>query len=152
LSRSPRFSAIFGRARRGSAPRWSRAGKRGIAGFTLIEVLIALAIVSISLAAIGSLMASTVRATRSIEQRFALVETARAIEAGLPDRSALTGPLSGDLAGHRWRVDVAPFVAGIVDPRLPSPWVPQAVAIKVQSPGGAILQVNTIRLQRRTGG
>jgi general secretion pathway protein I len=152
LSRSPRFRPFSGSARRGSAPPWSRARKRGIAGFTLIEVLIALAIVSISLAAIGALTASTVRATRAIDRRFALVETARAIEAGLPDRGALTGPLSGDLAGHRWRVDVAPFVASIVDPRLPSPWVPQTVAIRVQSPGGAILQVNTIRLQRRTGG
>jgi len=128
------------------------AGKHGVAGFTLIEVLIALAIVSISLAAIGSLMASTVRAMRTIDQRFALVETARAVEAGLPDRNELGAALSGDLAGHRWRVDVSAFIANFVDPRLPSPWVPQNVVIRVQSPGGAILQVNTIRLRRRTGG
>jgi general secretion pathway protein I len=130
----------------------SQTGRHGVAGFTLIEVLIALAIVSISLAAIGSLMASTIRAMRSIDQRFALVETARAVETGLPDRGELTGGLAGDLAGHRWRVDVSPFVANFVDPRLPSPWVPQAVVIRVQSPGGAILQVNTVRLRRRTGG
>jgi len=130
----------------------SQTEKHGVAGFTLIEVLIALAIVSISLAAIGSLMASTMRAMRSIDQRFALVETARAVETGLPDRGELTGRLAGDLAGHRWRVDVSPFIANFVDPRLPSPWVPQAVVIRVQSPGGAILQVNTVRLRRRTGG
>jgi general secretion pathway protein I len=130
----------------------ARTGKHGVAGFTLIEVLIALAIVSISLASIGSLMASTVRGMRTIDQRFALMETARAIETGLPDRDELAGGLSGDLAGHRWRVDVAPFVANFVDPRLPSPWVPQSVIIRVQSPGGAILQVNTVRLRRRTGG
>jgi len=129
----------------------SQTEKHGVAGFTLIEVLIALAIVSISLAAIGSLMASTMRAMRSIDQRFALVETARAVETGLPDRGELTGRLAGDLAGHRWRVDVSPFIANFVDPRLPSPWVPQAVVIRVQSPGGAILQVNTVRLRRRTG-
>jgi general secretion pathway protein I len=150
LSRSPRFRTFSRDGRRSSPPRRSRAGKRAVAGFTLIEVLIALAIVSISLAAIGSLMASTVRTMRSIDQRFALVETARAIEAGLPDRSQLTGVLSGDLAGHRWRVDVSPFAANFVDPRLPSPWVPQIVAIRVQSPGGSILQVNTIRLRPRT--
>jgi general secretion pathway protein I len=130
----------------------SQTTNHGVAGFTLIEVLIALAIVSISLAAIGSLMASTIRAMRSIDQRFALVETARAIETGLPGRADLTGSLAGDLAGHRWRVDVSPFIANFVDPRLPSPWVPQTVVIRVQSPGGAILQVNTVRLQRRTGG
>ncbi|HEY3639857.1 MAG TPA: prepilin-type N-terminal cleavage/methylation domain-containing protein [Xanthobacteraceae bacterium] len=130
----------------------SQTTNHGVAGFTLIEVLIALAIVSISLAAIGSLMASTIRTMRSIDQRFALVETARAIETGLPGRADLTGSLAGDLAGHRWRVDVSPFIANFVDPRLPSPWVPQTVVIRVQSPGGAILQVNTVRLQRRTGG
>jgi general secretion pathway protein I len=129
-----------------------RAGGRGVAGFTLIEVLIALAIVSASLAAIGSLMATTVRAMRAIDQRVALVETARAVETGLPDRGNLAGGLAGDLAGHRWRVDVAPFVADFVDPRLPTPWVPQTVVIRVQSPGGTTLQVNTVRLRRRTGG
>jgi general secretion pathway protein I len=130
----------------------SQTGKRGVAGFTLIEVLIALAVVSISLAAIGTLMAATVRGMRSIDQRFAMVETARAIETGLPDRGELTGGLSGELAGHRWRIDVSPFVANFVDPRLPTPWVPQTVVIRVQSPGGAILQVDTVRLRRRTGG
>jgi len=132
--------------------RASRSGGHGVAGFTLIEVLVALAVVSISVVAIGSLMATTVRAMRSIDQRFAMVETARAVETGLPDRDALTASLSGDLAGHRWRVDVAPFIADFVDPRLPNRWEPQTVVIRVQSPGGAILQLNTVRLRRRTGG
>jgi general secretion pathway protein I len=132
--------------------RGAQSGGHGVAGFTLIEVLVALAVVSISVVAIGSLMATTVRAMRSIDQRFAMVETARAIETGLPDRDALTGSLSGDLAGHRWRVDVSPFIADFVDPRLPNRWEPQTVVIRVQSPGGAILQLNTVRLRRRTGG
>jgi general secretion pathway protein I len=128
------------------------AARRGVAGFTLIEVLIALAIVSASLAAIGSLMATTVRAMRTIDQRFALVETARAVETGLPDRGQLAASMTGDLAGHRWAVDVAPFAASFIDPKLPTPWVPQTVVIRVRSPGGAVLQVNTVRLRRRTGG
>jgi general secretion pathway protein I len=128
------------------------AARRSVAGFTLIEVLVALAIVSASLAAIGSLMATTVRAMRSIDQRFALVETARAVETGLPDRGELVASTTGELAGHRFAVDVAPFAAGFVDPQLPSPWVPQTVVIRVRSPGGAVLQVNTVRLRRRTGG
>lgn len=152
MSRSLRCRAFFGNLRRASPRRASPGRKRGDSGFTLIEVLIALAVVSISLAAIGSLMATTVRAMRSIDQHFALVETARTIETGLPDRADLTGNLSGDLAGHRWRVNVSPFVADFVDPRLPTPWVPQSVVIRVQSPGGAILRVDTIRLQRRAGG
>ena len=115
----------------------------------LIEVLVALAVVAVSLMAIGSLMAATVRAMRSIDQRVALVETARGIEAGLPERADLATSLSGDLAGHQWRVDVGPFVADFVDPRQPVAWMPQTVVIRVLSSGGAILQINTVRLRRR---
>jgi general secretion pathway protein I len=127
--------------------------RQAVAGFTLIEVLIALAIVAVSLTAIGSLMAATVRGTRSIEQHLTLVETARAIEAGLPDRSDLvTGSLTGATGGYRWRVDVAPFRASFIDPQLPTPWLPQAVVITVQSPAGPILRLNSVRLRRRTSG
>ena len=122
------------------------------AGFTLIEVLVALIVVAITLTAIGSLTAATVRGTRSIEQHLILVETARAIEAGLPDRGDLAaGSLTGDTGGNRWRVDVLPFVANFVDPRLPTPWIPQTVVITVQTPGGALLHLDTVRLRRRTG-
>jgi len=124
-----------------------------VAGFTLIEALIALAIVAVSLTAIGSLMAMTVRGTRSIDQHLALVETARAIEAGLPDRGDLTvGSLTGAVGAYRWRVDVLPFQASFVDPQLPTPWVPQAVVITVQSSAGPILRINSVRLHRRASG
>jgi general secretion pathway protein I len=124
-----------------------------VAGFTLIEVLIALAVVAVSLTAIGSLMAATVRGTGSIDQHLGLVETARAIEAGLPDRGDLAvGSLNGAVGGYRWRVDVLPFRANFVDPQLPAEWVPQAVLIMVQSPAGKILRINTVRLHRRTSG
>jgi general secretion pathway protein I len=126
---------------------------RATAGFTLIEVLVALAVVAVTLVAIGSLMAATVRGTRSIDQHLALVETARAIETGLPDRGDLAvGSLAGDMDGYRWRVDVLPFVASFVDARLPSPWVPQTVVITVRSPAGPVLRLDTVRLRARTGG
>lgn len=128
-------------------------GAGGNAGFTLIEVLVALAVVAVSLAAIGALMATSVRATRSIDQHFALAETTRGIITGLPDRSDLgVGSRSGEAAGYRWRLDVAPFVANFVNPRAPTPWVPQSVVVRVQSPAGPVLQINTVRLRRRAGG
>jgi general secretion pathway protein I len=127
--------------------------QHAVAGFTLIEVLIALAIVAVALTAIGSLMATTVRGTRAIDQHFTLVETARAIEAGLPDRGDLAaGHLTGTMAGYDWRVDVLPFRASFVDPQLPTPWLPQAVVITVQSPAGQILRINSVRLRRKTNG
>ena len=118
-------------------------------GFTLIEVLVALAVVAISLAAIGSLIAVTTRGARAVGLHLTLVETARMIITGLPDREQLEpGNFSGESAGHRWRVDVLPFYADFVDPEQ-SNWLPQTVVLRVQSPAGKVLQVNTVRLRRK---
>jgi len=116
----------------------------------LIEVLVALAVIAVALAAIGSLIATTVRGARSLDTHLMLVETARMIATALPDRETFKpGNFSGELAGHRWRVDVLPFVFAGVDPKIPIPWMPQTVVIRVQSPNGPILQYNTVRLLRR---
>ena len=133
---------------------WMRAfagmsGRKNTRGFTLIEVLVALAVVSISLAAIGSLIAVTTRGVRSIGLHLTLVETARAIMTGLPGRDQLLpGNISGEAAGHRWRVDVLPFYADFIDPQATN-WIPETVVVRVQSPSGPILQVNTVKLRRR---
>ena len=50
---------------------------RGTEGFTLIEVLVALSVVAVTLSAIGSLIAVTIRGARSVSGHLALVETAR---------------------------------------------------------------------------
>ena len=121
------------------------------AGFTIIEALVALAIVAASLAAIGGLIAASARGTHAVEQHVALIETARAVESSLPRRDQLAaGDFSGVLAGHPWRVEVVPFGAGGIDPELPSPWVPQTVVVTVRSAtGGAKFQLATVRLRRR---
>jgi general secretion pathway protein I len=129
-----------------SAARKSRAG---CDGFTLIEVLIALVVVSISIAALGQLMASNRRVAGSLDTHLSLVETARGIETALPDRAALAGNMAGESGDYRWGVFVRPYVSNLVDPNLPTPWLPQAVAIRVQSPEGVSIQVDTVRLQAR---
>jgi general secretion pathway protein I len=127
--------------------------RRAVAGFTLIEVLVALSVVAVSLASIGSLIATTVRGTRSLDTHLTQVETTRAITTAFPDRDQFKpGNLSGEVAGHRWRIDVLPFIAANVDPRQPTPWVPQTIVLRVQSPAGPIMQINTVRLRRREGG
>ena len=119
-------------------------------GFTIIEALVALAIVSAALAAIGGVIATSARGTLALEQHVALVETARAVEAALPRRSEMAaGSVSGVLGGHPWRVDVLPFSAGGINPELPSPWIPQTVVVSVRSPAGAAFQLTTVRLHRR---
>jgi hypothetical protein len=104
---------------------------------------------AVSLVAIGSLIAGTVRSVRSFDRRIALVETTRAVVAGLPDRDRLgPGNFSGVMAGHHWRVAVSPLVIEDVDPTSSSTWSPYAVAVRVQGASGAVLQVNTVRLRR----
>lgn len=128
----------------------AQPSRSGEAGFTIIEALVALAIVAMALAAIGRLIATSARGTSALEQHVALIETARAVESALPRREQIVpGDFSGVLAGHRWRVDVLPFSAGGINPGLPSPWVPQTVLVTVRSPTGAAFQLATVRLHRR---
>jgi general secretion pathway protein I len=133
------------------AARLENAG--GSAGFTIIEVLIALAVIAICLAAIGTVVGVTSRGVRSLEQRVALVEVARSVAASLPphsDRSVV--PAAGEILSHRWQIDVAPWAGGDVVEQVNSPWGPQTVTIHVQSPSGAVLTLQTVRLQRKLGG
>jgi general secretion pathway protein I len=121
---------------------------RGIDGFTLIEALAALAVMGAGLAAIGALANSSVRAGLYAERHLAEIETARKIIAGMPSRDALpVGRLTGALDAHDWRIDStligAPAAAG------DTLWTPQRIEVSIQSPSGAILKIDTIRLRRQ---
>ncbi len=68
--------------------------------------------------------------------------------AGLPSRGALkVGRQTGTLAGHRWRIDVAPINAAADAP--PSRFVPLAVNMRMRGPRRGADQVTTVRLVPR---
>jgi general secretion pathway protein I len=121
------------------------------AGFTLIEVLIALALVAVSLVAIGSLMATNARGVRSLEQHVALLQTARTVmTAAIPSRAALRpGAVSGQTDDYRWTIDVSPLGGGWTVPDADVPWVPELVRVRVRSPSGAVSDIRTVRLMQR---
>jgi general secretion pathway protein I len=126
----------------------SNPKRRGIAGFTLIEALAALAVMGAGLAAIGPLVSSSLRAGLYAERHLAEIETARKILAGMPSREALpVGRLTGILDAHDWRIDStligAPAKVG------DTLWTPQRIEVLVRSPSGAMLKVDTIRLRRQ---
>src|SRR5580692_2950038 len=76
-------------------------------GFTLLEVLVALAVLAIVIGAIGEVVGTTVKGIRSVDRRLPLLETAQNLLASLPDRAALkAGSQSGESNGLQWRVDV----------------------------------------------
>jgi general secretion pathway protein I len=129
---------------------WRRANpeRRGIAGFTLIEALAALAVMGAGLAAIGTLASSSLRAGLYTERHLAEVETARKVLAGMPSREALpVGSLTGVLDAHNWRIDSsligAPAVVGN------ALYTPQRIEVMVRSPSCGMLKIDTIRLRRQ---
>jgi general secretion pathway protein I len=121
----------------------------GAAGFTLIEALVALAIIVAVLGAIGSVIAVTARGTRSIDQHLALAGTAETLLADLPGRTSLKpGRHTGQLSGSRWRLDVTPMTVPGGDPATDR-FVPMAVNLRLQRADGAAFQITTVKLVPR---
>jgi general secretion pathway protein I len=125
----------------------------GVAGFTLIEALVALAIVAAVLGSIGAVIATTVKGTRGIDQRLELSGTAENLLAALPARALLKpGRQSGALAGHRWRIDVSRMNVPVAsDAPQTGRFVPLAITMRLQAPGGPATQITTVRLVPRSG-
>jgi general secretion pathway protein I len=125
--------------------------ERGDSGFTIIEALIALAIVAVSIAAIGSVMSTNVRGVQSLEKHVALMQTAQMVMAtAIPQRAKLApGVLSGQLRDYRWQVDVGPLGGGWVVPDADVAWVPELVKVRVRAPGGGAIDLETVRLMAR---
>ena len=121
-------------------------------GFTLLEALVALAVMSAGLAAIGQLGFATVAAAHRAETRFFLTATARKAFAALPPRQALgDGALSGEIDGVDWRLQSSPYpFTALGAPPGVAAWVPQAMRLIVSRPTGGQMIVDTIRL-RPTG-
>ena len=118
------------------------------AGFTVIEVLIALAVVAVVIMAIGSVMSTSVRGVRSLEQHVTLMQAQRLVmEAELPPRAELGfGTWSGKTGDHQWEIDVGPMAAAQDVPDASGAWMPALVRIQVRSPSGAVSDLRTVRL------
>lgn len=125
--------------------------ERSDAGFTLIEALVAVAVIAVTLASIGALVGGTSRGTRQIEQRVALVQAANSLLWDtLPARAGpVAGGLDGEALGHRWREKVVPAAVGFGPGASDTAWIPLSVELSVEAPSGAQVQVQTVRLVRK---
>ena len=118
----------------------------------LIEVLVALSVTAILLASIGSLVATAVRGTRSLELGMAQLEVARALAAELLQQGpGALGTVAGTSDGHSWQIDAQPLGSAAIDLPPSASWVPFVVTIKVKSSSGRIAELQTVRLRRRDG-
>ena len=115
---------------------------KGEAGFTLIEALVALAIVAIALAPIGGLVATVSKGARSVSQRVTLAAAAESLLTELPARNALVaGRQSGQKDGNRWSVDITPIAQGAT-----GRWMPLLVVLDLRAPTGLAMKFTTVRL------
>ena len=121
-------------------------------GFTLIEVLVALAVVAVSLVAIGAVVSTNMRGVGVLEQHAALIAAEHAaLAAAIPDHDQLvSGTLEGGAGAERWRVQVTPLGAGWDVAAGNAGWVPELVTLRLRSASGAIVELRTIRLARGT--
>ena len=79
-----------------------RKYSNGTKGFTLIEALVALAIIAAVLSSIGAVIGVTVKGTRAIDQRLALTGAAETVFAALPDRKALKPGRQSATVSRAW--------------------------------------------------
>jgi len=121
-------------------------------GFTMIEVLVALVVIAVLLTAMGSLIAVSTRSTRSFGLYPGMLQAGRMVMASVADADRLyLGPMSGEVNGHRWQLDVLAFDSMGLGPLQPISWRPQTLIITVKSSMGTVLRLETVRLQRRDG-
>jgi general secretion pathway protein I len=138
---------------------WSRIARsdvrppRGSAGFTLIEVLIAITVLAVVLGAVGAVVGNTVRAIRSVDRRLPLLETAQSLIASLPTRDALQpGTQTGTSGEFRWRIDAVLLNRNVPDDAKEAKWMPLAITVRVQGGEGPPLRLDTVRLIPRPPG
>ena len=113
-------------------------------------MLIALAVVAIAIVAIGHVMSTNARGVRALENHVALVQTAQTVFAtAIPPRKELApGSLAGQIRDYRWQVDIGPVGGGWVVDNADVAWIPELVKIRVRSPSGAAIDLETVRLMR----
>jgi general secretion pathway protein I len=117
----------------------------------IMEVLVALAVVAVSIVAIGSVMSTNARGVQALERHVALMQTAQMVLAtAIPPRKELApGTLSGQIRDFRWRADIGPVSGGWTVDNADVAWIPELVKIRVRSPSGATVDLETVRLMHR---
>ncbi|MBC9879632.1 type II secretion system protein [Bradyrhizobium sp. INPA01-394B] len=118
-------------------------------GFTMIEAVIALAVVAIVLAAIGSLVASNARGVQFVDDHVALMQTARLIASGIPrNGERFPKDTTGEVDGYRWQMRISPFLIG--NGAAGAQFSPERIELRVRSPAGTTVLLETVRLQNRS--
>jgi prepilin-type N-terminal cleavage/methylation domain-containing protein len=115
------------------------------AGFTLLEALVALALVLAFASAVGPHLSQARRIMANAEGRVAAQVLLRSLLNAPFDRSSLArAPREGETSGLRWRIDTEPAAAARA-PDQPN-WSAFRVVASVTWAPGQVIMAETIRL------
>jgi len=117
--------------------------RRGVRGFTVVEVLVALAAAAMTLAAIANLAHGAALSGARTAKRLGEIALAQSLFWQFADRDLNGEPLVGEAAGGlRWGVGIAPWSG---DPAAGG-WTPAIVRFDAREGDGAEWSVEVVRL------
>jgi prepilin-type N-terminal cleavage/methylation domain-containing protein len=119
----------------------------GHAGFTLLEALVALALLLIFASAVGPHLSQARRIMANAEGRVAAQVLLRSLLNAPFDRSSATlASHEGETTGLHWRIDTAP--AAVIRAQNQSNWSAVHVVASVTWAPGQVIMAETIRLRK----
>jgi prepilin-type N-terminal cleavage/methylation domain-containing protein len=127
----------------------SRAGKpdAGCAGFTLIEALVALALILAFAEVLGPYLFHSRRIMANADGRVAAQVLLRSLLDAPFDRSQLANASrSGEMAGLHWQIVAEPVTTGALPPQ--GQWRAFRVIARVSSDRGQVVTAETVRLAK----
>ena len=117
-------------------------------GFTLIEVVVALAVFALGVTAIYGVFSEALQRTEQARARDLEWLTAQSLQAALRVQSAPWAPLQSGVspAGFRWTIDAQPFESNVD----PGQWRAYSVAVHVAPQGrpSRAIELDSIELAR----
>ena len=118
-------------------------------GFTILELLVAFAIMAISLGMLYQATGSSVRTVGETERFQRAAMLAESLLALRDSVSAEGWNDSGESAGYVWRVTSSPFASAVADPKVP---VLHEVGVQVSWQDGdrvRMIEATTLRPERK---
>jgi type II secretory pathway pseudopilin PulG len=121
---------------------------RAAAGFTLIEALVALALILAFAAVIGPLMFQARAMVGNADRRIAAQVLLRSLIDAPFDRSKAAQVSEGETQGLRWRIVGEPVFVAALPSRQGDAWAPIRVTVTVSWAPGQEVSAETLRLMR----
>jgi general secretion pathway protein I len=118
------------------------------AGFTLIEALVALALILAFAAAVGPLMFQSRSIMTNSERRVAAQVLLRSLLDAPFDRERPAQSREGETYGLRWQIVGEPVFVPALPPKEGALWAPVRVTVSVSWGRGQVVRAETLRLGR----